>query len=85
MSWRRWTNRAEEPVEIGCAGSALKQALGDFKASVHAWSDAAYQPSAHGAEVVVRRSGGSRRVGAWLQCCWPARSRAVCTSAITHR
>ena len=36
------TKRAEEPAEMEALDPALKQALGDFKESVHAWSDAAY-------------------------------------------
>jgi hypothetical protein len=43
MNWiQRFTSRAGEPIEIDVLDPALKQALGDFKASVHAWSDAAY-------------------------------------------
>ncbi|HEX3892373.1 MAG TPA: hypothetical protein VHW46_07355 [Terracidiphilus sp.] len=34
-------NRAEEPVSLEALDPALKQALGEFKASVRAWSDAA--------------------------------------------
>jgi hypothetical protein len=56
MSWKRWTNRAEEPIEWGELDPALKQALGDFKASVKAWSDAAYNRPRTVRETVVRRS-----------------------------
>ncbi len=47
MSWlQRFANRAEEPTEnesmkIDALDPELKQAIGDFKASVHAWSAAA--------------------------------------------
>ncbi|MGB6194214.1 MAG: hypothetical protein WBF42_17235, partial [Terracidiphilus sp.] len=42
MNWlRNMTNRAEEPTAAEELDPHMKQALGDFKASVHAWSDAA--------------------------------------------
>jgi hypothetical protein len=50
------TNRAEEPVEMESVDPALKQALGDFKASVHAWSDAAYARPRSVSKAVVRKS-----------------------------
>lgn len=56
MSWRRWINRAEEPVEMDALDPAMKQALGDFKTSVHAWSDAAYQRPRTAESAVLRRS-----------------------------
>jgi hypothetical protein len=56
MSWKRFTSRAEEPVDIEALDPALKQALGDFKASVHAWSDARYSRPSTARDVVVRRS-----------------------------
>ncbi|HEY6491315.1 MAG: hypothetical protein WCC26_12020 [Terracidiphilus sp.] len=56
MSWRRWINRAEEPVEMDALDPAMKQALGDFKTSVRAWSEAAYHRSRTAESVVVRRS-----------------------------
>jgi len=46
MSWlRRWTRRAEEPqeesfLEMEAQDAVLRQALGEFRDSVHAWSDA---------------------------------------------
>lgn len=49
-------NRAEEPVETESLDPALKQALGDFKASVHAWSDAAYARPRSVSKAVVRKS-----------------------------
>lgn len=58
MNWRRWINRAEEPVEMDALDPAMKQALGDFKASVHAWSDAAYSRPRAAASGVRRRSLG---------------------------
>jgi hypothetical protein len=56
MSWKWWTNRAKEPIEMEAFDPALKQALGDFKASVQAWSDAAYSRPRTVRETVVRRS-----------------------------
>ena len=57
MNWSpKSTNRAEEPAEMEALDPALKQALGDFKASVHG---GAMQPTARPRtvrEVVVRRS-----------------------------
>lgn len=49
-------NRAEEPVETESLDPALKQALGDFKASVHAWSDAAYARPRAVSKAIVRKS-----------------------------
>ena len=40
--FERFTNRDEEPTEMEALDPSLKQALGEFKASVHAWSEAAY-------------------------------------------
>jgi hypothetical protein len=57
MNWiQRFTSRAGEPIEIDALDPALKQALGDFKASVHAWSDAAYNRPRALHHVVVRRT-----------------------------
>jgi hypothetical protein len=43
MSWfERFTSRDEEPAEMEALDPALKQALGEFKASVQAWTEAAY-------------------------------------------
>ena len=43
MSWiQRLTSRAEEPTEIDELDPALKQTLADFKSSVSAWSETAY-------------------------------------------
>ncbi len=42
MNWlRNIKNRAEEPTAMEELDAQMKQALGDFKASVHAWSDGA--------------------------------------------
>jgi hypothetical protein len=49
-------NRAEEPVRMEELDPAMKQALGDFKASVHAWSDAAHNQPRTVRALVVRRS-----------------------------
>jgi hypothetical protein len=57
MSWiTRWTNRAEEPVELDALDPALKQALGEFKASVHAWSEAAFSSPRSARQGVVHRT-----------------------------
>jgi hypothetical protein len=48
--------RAEEPVDAEQMDPGLKQALGDFKASVRAWSEAAYNRPRAFSEAVVRRS-----------------------------
>ena len=42
MNWNHDADRAREPEEIEALDPVLKQALGDFKESVHAWGDAAY-------------------------------------------
>jgi hypothetical protein len=56
MIWNRKANGpADEPVDIEALDPALKQALGEFKASVRGWSDAAYGRSRGPREVVVRR------------------------------
>ena len=56
MTSPKATNRAEEPVEMESVDPALKQVLGDFKASVHAWSDAAYARPRSASKAVVRKS-----------------------------
>lgn len=49
-------SRAEEPAGLEALDPALKQALGDFKASVRAWSDAAYnRPRTVGASVARKQ------------------------------
>jgi hypothetical protein len=57
MNWTpKLKSRAEEPADIEALDPALKQALGDFKASVRAWSDAAYNRPRSTQSVIVRRS-----------------------------
>lgn len=56
MSWKRRADRDEEPLEIEALDPALKQVLGDFKASVQTWSDAVYNRPRPVRETVVRRS-----------------------------
>jgi len=61
MTWKPkwkpgWTSRAEEPAEIEASDPALKQALGDFKASMRAWSGAAYNRPRAVQSIVVHRS-----------------------------
>jgi hypothetical protein len=53
---QRITGRAGEPAEIESLDPTLKQALGDFKASVRAWSEAAYNRPRTMREVVVHRT-----------------------------
>lgn len=51
MNWlQRWTKRAEEPreedfLEMETQDEVLRQALGEFKDSVHAWSEAEWTRS----------------------------------------
>jgi hypothetical protein len=57
MTWKRQgTNQAGEPVDLDELDPAVKQALGDFKASVRAWSDAAYSRMRPAREGAVRKS-----------------------------
>jgi hypothetical protein len=56
MSWKRWTNRAEEPVDWEALDPAMKQALGDFKASLRQWSESAYNRQRPVRSAVVDRS-----------------------------
>lgn len=46
----------EEPVDFEAMDPVLKQSLSDFKASVHAWSDAMISRPRTVREVVVRRT-----------------------------
>lgn len=57
MIWNRKKNGpADDPVDIEALDPVLKQALGEFKSSVRAWSDAAYsRPRAVRAMVVRKR------------------------------
>jgi hypothetical protein len=55
--WKsRLTSRAEELAGAEVLDPALKQALGDFKASVRAWSDAAYNRPRTVQNIVGHRS-----------------------------
>lgn len=64
MSWiKGWTKRAEEPrggepveTEIEKLNPVLQQALQDFKASVHAWSEAEFRRTRRVRAVVVHRT-----------------------------
>jgi hypothetical protein len=57
MSWmRRLTKRAAEPSDVEELDPALKQALGDFKASIYAWSDAASNRPRSAHAIVVQRT-----------------------------
>lgn len=57
MTWSAQSRtRAEEPVEMEELDPVLTRALGDFKASVHAWSNAMYARPRAARRVVVRRS-----------------------------
>jgi hypothetical protein len=56
MSWTRFERRAKEPAEEEALDPALKQALGDFKASVHAWGDAMAKRPRTTREIIVRKS-----------------------------
>jgi len=66
MMWRsKSRSRAEEPAEVEKEelDPALKQALGDFRASVQKWSDAAYARPRAVPTVAVRKSW--RPVAGW--------------------
>jgi uncharacterized protein HemX len=64
MMWKpKWTKRTEKPAEIEASNPALKQALGDFKVSVRAWSDAAYNRPRTGQSIVVQ--GAWRLAAGW--------------------
>jgi len=57
MTWdSELKSRAEEPAGGEELDPALKQALGDFKASVHAWSDAVYAKPRKARKVTERKS-----------------------------
>ncbi len=57
MNWKpKLTSRAEEPAAIEALDPALKQALGDFKASVRSWSEAAHNRPHTVRAAIVRRS-----------------------------
>jgi hypothetical protein len=58
--WKR-TKRAEEPVtedfeQMEALDPVLKQALGEFKSSVHAWSDAEFHRSRTMRSTVAQRT-----------------------------
>lgn len=56
MIWNRKKNGpADDPVDIEALDPVLKQALGEFKFSVRAWSDAAYSRPRAAREMVVRK------------------------------
>lgn len=64
MNWfDNMTNRAEEPRAIEELDAEMRQALGDFKASVHAWSDAAGRRPRTVRHAVVHR--GFRLAAGW--------------------
>lgn len=55
MSWNDESDRAQEPAIEEELDPVLKQALSDFKANVHSWSDAEYaKPRTVRAEVASR-------------------------------
>jgi hypothetical protein len=57
MNWLdKSASRAAEPTEMEELDPALKQAIGEFKASVHAWSDVAYSRPRTVREAVVHRT-----------------------------
>jgi hypothetical protein len=57
MNWMsKGRGRPEDPSELEALDPALKQALGEFKASVHAWSEAEYGRGRAAQNIVVRRS-----------------------------
>jgi hypothetical protein len=56
MSLTPFKSRAQEPADDEVLDPALRQALGDFKASVHAWGEAMRNRPRTAREVVVRKS-----------------------------
>ena len=57
MSWfSRWTGRDEDPPEMEELDPALQQALGEFKSSVHAWSEAELSRARTVHKAVARRT-----------------------------
>jgi len=56
MSWTRLKSRDEDPADGEALDSELKQALENFKASVHAWGDAMYNRPRTIREIVIRKS-----------------------------
>lgn len=56
MTQEKSVNPAEEPVEIEALDPMVRQALGDFKSSVHGWSDALYSRPRAVTTAVVRTS-----------------------------
>jgi hypothetical protein len=54
----------KQPIEWEALDPALKQALSDFKSSVHAWSEAMYRRRRTAHEVLVRRTW--RLVAGWV-------------------
>jgi hypothetical protein len=56
MNWMRFKSRAQEPADKETLDPALKQALGDFKASVHAWGEAMHKRPRTTREIIVRKS-----------------------------
>ena len=68
MNWLlRFTGRAKEPVELDALDPELKQALGDFKASVHAWSEAMYGRPQKAHLTVAHRTW--RLAAGWAMAC----------------
>jgi hypothetical protein len=68
MTWKpKWTNRTEDPAEIEASDPALNRALGDFKASVRAWSEAAYNRPLTVQSIAVHRArlGSVRLAAGW--------------------
>lgn len=55
-SEREFAKRPEQPAELEAMDPAMRQALGDFKASVHAWSDAMISRPRTAQQSVVRRT-----------------------------
>ncbi len=68
MNWKQgFAGRAKQPAELEALDPALQQALGDFKASVHAWSEAMANRPRTVREVVVRRTW--RLAAGWAMAC----------------
>lgn len=68
MSWkRRWRKEVEPSIDPESFDPALRQALDDFKGSIHAWSETAYQCPRTVRQTVMRRTW--RVAAGWAMAC----------------
>jgi len=81
----RITGETEQPAEREVLDPVLQQTLRDFRASVHAWSEAVYQSPRNVHEVVVHRTWRLAAGWALALVLLAAPLREVSTSAIISR